>query len=128
MGLSGMRLAVERTIVAVAMILLAAFDLAFDHADTTHWVGKPVRGLAAWGGSVPLAWQRSDGLLSIVVQNVLSLGAILLGLWVARRIFRRRADVLVRMAIMLILVLSLINVLGTLFMVRVIIGYGAPNG
>ncbi len=123
------RLTVEGTILVVAMVLLAAFDRAFYSAYMSNWVGRPKRGLAAWiarPGSG--AYQRGEAIFEVAVHSVASLGAILLTLWVARRISRGRAGCLIYAAVGLILLLVLIVILDMPRMLNVIRGNGPPNG
>ena len=90
MNLPKVRFTRPASILMMATMLLAVLDLAFLRGFYVNWVGKPKRGLAVWGNrGGSRVWQLSDALEDIALQNIISLIAILLVFWVARRISRR---------------------------------------
>jgi hypothetical protein len=78
---------------------------------------RPLRGLAGWGIRTTDE-KRNLGLLEIAVQNVAVLGAILLGVWVARRKAEQRAGCLFAVAIVLMLILALVGISRTVFLLH----------
>lgn len=119
------RLRVEGILIAVLIVALAALDWAFLSAYRARWLGQPLRGLAGWSGGAR-EWEIHDALVDIAVQNVITLIAALLVIWVGRRISRGRGGVLVYLAIALMLFLLLVDVPTVYFMLNVIGGNGPP--
>ncbi|HEY2249505.1 MAG TPA: hypothetical protein VGH74_00545 [Planctomycetaceae bacterium] len=114
--------------VVIAMLALAAFDRSFHSAYVANWVGKPVRGLAAWQRAGSGLWEESDCLADIYGFSVASLSAILLALWIVQRISRGQTGRLVRVAVGFIVFLVALSILCLPHMLDVISGNGPPNG
>jgi hypothetical protein len=88
------------SLVGLAILTTAAFDLAYLHAYTT----KPLQGLERWGARNV----RNDALANIAFHNVSVVGAILIGFWVARRISDGRSGGLVPVAVVFLLLFILL--------------------